>query len=286
VGSQNNTGFPLPLFHAKTHCTPHTIMPPLVDIHVHLLAGMDDGPKTADDALSMCKMMVEQGIRYAAAGAHQNDDYPDNSPDRIRAAAAKLAEQLKANEVQLDVRPCAEVMVGIETLNQLGRGELMTVGDAGKYLLIEMPHGLCVELKWLVQELDDRNIRPILGHAERSPEVLHDSGRAEALIQAGCLLQVSSKSITDPPSRQDAIAIRNWFKRRMVHVLGSDGHSLRRRPPVMAAAYKQVVKWVGEAEAVRIASANGIAMLHGRPIHVPPPLPATKSWFSWFSGSN
>src|SRR5438105_13906453 len=122
-------------------------MPPLVDIHVHLLAGMDDGPKTADDALSMCKLMVEQGIRHAAAGANENDDFPDNTPEKIRAADSKLAEQLKINEVPLEVRPCAEVMVGTETLKQLSRGELMTVGDAGKYLLIEMPHGLCVELK-------------------------------------------------------------------------------------------------------------------------------------------
>lgn len=259
-------------------------MPPLVDIHVHLLAGLDDGPKTPEDALAMCKMMVEQGIGYAAAGAHQNDDYPNNTPDAIRAAAGKLAEQLQSNNVPLQTKPCSEVMVSTETLNQLDRGELMTVGDTGKYILIEMPHGLCVELKWMVQELDDRGYRPILGHAERYPEVLHDPGRAEGLIHAGCLMQVSSKSITDPPCREDAIAIKNWFKRRMVHVLGSDGHSLKRRPPVMAAAYHQVVKWVGEAEAQFIASTNGIAILHGRPIHVPPPLPPAKGWFGWLSG--
>ncbi len=260
------------------------MIPPLVDIHVHLLAGMDDGPKTAEDALAMCKMMVDQGIRHAAAGAHQNDEYPNNSPDTIRTAQASLAEQLKANDVPLQTRPCAEVMVGTETLNQLDRGELMTIGDTGKYLLIEMPHGLCVELKWLLQEFDDRNIRPILGHAERCPEVLHDPGRAEELIQAGCLLQVSSKSITDPPNREDALAIKSWFKRRMVHVLGSDGHSLRRRPPVMAAAYQQIVKWVGEAEAERIGSFNGIAILNGRAVTLPLPLPATKSWFAWLGG--
>jgi protein-tyrosine phosphatase len=259
-------------------------MPPLVDIHVHLLAGMDDGPKTADDALAMCRMMVEQGIRHAAAGAHQNDDYRDNSPEKIRAAAAALAEQLQSNQVPLAVRPCAEVMISTETLQQLDRGELMTVGDTGRYLLVEMPHGLCVEMNWLVQELDDRNIRPILGHAERCLEVLHEPGRAEALIQAGCLLQVSSGSITEPPSREDAIAIKSWFKRRMVHVLGSDGHNVRRRPPLMAAAYQQIVKWVGDAEAERIGSTNGIAILHGRPIQAPVPLPPPSRWFSWLTG--
>lgn len=258
-------------------------MPPLVDIHVHLLAGMDDGPKTAADALAMCKMMVEEGIVHAAAGAHQNSDYPDNTPQRIRDAAATLATQLKDNNIPLAVRPCAEVMVSVETLEQLSRGELMTVGDTGKYLLIEMPHNLCVELKWLVQELDERNLRPILGHAERIPEVLHEPELAEALIQAGSLFQVSSKAITDPPSREDALAIKTWFKRRMVHFLGSDGHSLRRRPPVMAAAFRQVEKWVGPQEAERIASTNGIAALHGRPIQAPPIAPAPKKWFAWLS---
>lgn len=256
-------------------------MPPLVDIHVHLLAGLDDGPKTPSDAVAMCRFMIEQGIRHAAAGAHQNDDYPDNTPERLRTAAQALAEQLAADDVQLKTFPCAEVMVGTETLERFQRGEYLTVADTGKYMLIEMPHGLCVELKWLVEELVDRDVRPILGHAERSPEVLHEPGRVEALIEAGCLIQVSSKSITEPPSREDAAAIKSWFKRGIVHLLGSDGHSLRRRPPVMADAYRQVVRWVGAGPAENIGSRNGLAILQGRRLTVPQPEPPRK-WFAWF----
>jgi protein-tyrosine phosphatase len=259
-------------------------MPPLVDIHVHLLAGLDDGPKTPEDALAMCRMMTEEGIVYAAAGAHQNDDYPANTPDRLRTAAGELAHRLRDAGIPLQTQPSAEIMVSPETLAQLDRGDLLTVGDTGKYLLIEMPHGLCVELKWLVEEFVDRGIRPILGHAERVPEVLHDPGRAEALIAAGCLLQVSSKSITDPPNSADAAAIRSWFQRRMVHLLGSDGHSLRRRPPVMKAAYQVVEKLVGPQEAERIGSATGRAVLEGRPVTVPAPAPPPRRWFAWLTG--
>lgn len=257
------------------------MIPPLVDIHVHLLAGRDDGPRTDDDALAMCRMMAEQGVRHAAACAHQNDDWPDNSPAVIREATAKLTATLKAGDVPLAVYPTAEVMVSPGTLDQLAAGALMTVGDTGKYILIEMPHGLCVELKWLVEELIERGVRPILGHAERCPEVLHDPGRAEALIDAGCLIQVSSKSITDPADGDDAAALKSWFKRRVVHLLGSDGHSQRRRPPHLADAFRKVEQWVGSAEAERVGSVIGQAVLAGRPITVPLPQPPARKWFAW-----
>ena len=259
-------------------------MPPLVDIHVHLLAGLDDGPRTPEDAINMCRMMVEEGVRHTVALAHQNDDYPNNTPDVIRAATVKLAEGLKALDIPLTVYPCSEVMVGPQTLDQLSRNELMTIADNRKYILLEMPHGLCVEVQWLVEEMIDRRIRPILGHAERSPELLHDPGVIERLIQAGCLVQVSSKSITNPATREDAAALKSWFRRRIVHVLGSDGHSLRRRPPVMADAYRQVEKWVGTEEAERIGSRNGMAILAGKPITVPAPEPPSRKWFSWLFG--
>lgn len=256
-------------------------MIPLVDIHVHLLAGLDDGPRTPDDAVAMCRMMAEQGVRHAAACAHQNDDYPDNSPDRIKEAAARLAEALQAADIPLKTYPCAEVMVGVDTLDRFGKGELLTVGDNRRYILIEMPHGLCVEVKWLVEEFLDRGVRPILGHAERSPELLHDPGRVEALISVGCLIQVSSKSITNPATKEDAVALKSWFKRRCVHLLGSDGHSVRRRPPNLGEAFHQVCRWVDPPTAEAIGSKNGIALLEGRPIQVPAPEPPRRKWFSW-----
>src|SRR5688500_19617227 len=58
------------------------MMPPLVDTHCHLLAGLDDGPKTPEDALAMCRLTYDQGVRHSVALAHQNEDYPDNSPAR------------------------------------------------------------------------------------------------------------------------------------------------------------------------------------------------------------
>jgi protein-tyrosine phosphatase len=253
-------------------------MIPLVDIHVHLLAGLDDGPRTAEDALAMCRLAFDEGVRLMAATAHQNERWPDVTPDRIRRATQELAAALAAAGLPLTVLPSAEVMADPQTGAAWRGGRLLTVGDGGRYLLLEMPHGLFVDLQPTAQALRRAGLRPILAHPERCPEWLHEPGAIERMIEAGCLVQVSSGSVTDPKSRADERALRGWFRRGVVHLLGSDGHSPRRRPPHLAAAYRRVAAWAGAATADRVGSTNGLAVLHGLPLHLPPPAPARAAW--------
>lgn len=253
-------------------------MIPLVDIHVHLLAGLDDGPRELKDAVRMCQDALEEGVRMMAATAHQNDQYPDVTPDRIRMATRELADALSAQRVAMSVVPCAEVMAHPELLASWQHGKLLSIGDHRKYILIEMPHGLFVDLRPIVERLRQTGIRPILAHPERHPEFLHDSGLIEEFINEGCLVQVSSSSITNPANREDERAIKRWFKRGIVHLLGSDGHSPRRRPPRIVDAYHQIAAWAGNTTADRIGSTNGLLVLQGLPIKAPKPAPAGSKW--------
>jgi protein-tyrosine phosphatase len=250
----------------------------LVDTHCHLLAGLDDGPRTDDDALAMCRLAYEEGTRMICAVAHQNERYADNTPDRIRGAASRLAEQLRAAKVGLTVFACAEVMVWPDLEPAWAEGRLLSVADTGKYLLIELPHGLFVDLTALVRRLVEAGVRPILAHPERQPEFLDDVGRVEAFVEAGGLVQVSSGSVTEPPGWFDGEKLKDWFRRGLVHLLGSDGHSPRRRPPRMAAAYERIVKWAGAAVADRVCGTNGVAVVQGLPLRLAPPLPRRRWW--------
>jgi protein-tyrosine phosphatase len=254
------------------------MIPPLVDTHCHLLAGLDDGPRTPEDALAMCRRAFDQGVRHSVALAHQNDDYPANTPDRIRGAFRRLVADLRADGLEYNVVVCAEVMVHPGMLESWDRGELLSVGDGGKYILLEMPHGLCVELAWVVEAFVTKGVRPILAHAERCPELLHDPEAVERLIRAGCLIQVSSHSVTRPQSGADARALKDWFRRGVAHVLGSDGHSPRRRPPDLADAYARVRRWAGGAVADRVGSGHGLAILNNLPLRVPPVAPPARRW--------
>lgn len=259
-----------------------TIIPPLADTHIHLLAGLDDGPGTPDVALAMIRKAYDQGIRYSVALAHQNDDFRDNTPDRIKTAFARLTDDLRAEDLPMNVVIGSEVMVRTDALEAYDRGELLTYGNAGKYILLEMPHGLCVEVGWLIERFVAKGVRPILAHAERCPELLESPEMTERLIRLGCIIQVTSMGITHPSSRSAQNALKDWFRRGIVHVLGSDGHSLKRRPPDMRDAYLRVRDWAGAAVADRVGSNQGIAVLNGMPLRAPPVSPPERRWFARF----
>lgn len=256
----------------------------LADTHVHLLAGLDDGPATAEEAVAMARRLVADGAGFATALAHQNPDFPENDADRLRTAAAKLAEALLAENVPLTVCPTGEVMLMPETLEEFRAGKLLTYGDRGNYLLVEMPHGIFLDARSLAAELRKDGVRLVIAHAERYPELLHDDGLTEAFIAAGCLIQVTTGGLVNPWSSREEAALKNWVTRGMVHLLGSDGHGIDRRPPRLADGYRVLQKWAGTAAADRIARQWSTAVLRGEPVNPPPPLAKSKSWFARLTG--
>jgi protein-tyrosine phosphatase len=251
---------------------------PLVDTHVHLLAGIDDGPRTREDALAMCRICHEEGIHMAAATAHQGGRWAEVTPERIREAAAVLGRQLAEAGIPLTVFATAEVMADPDTPEAWARGNLLSVGDRGQCLLVEMPHGVFVDFCPLATRLREHGVTLVLAHAERQPEWLGRVELVEELVRLGCLVQVSAGSLTREMSRGEERMLKSWFRRGLAHLLCSDGHSPRRRQPRMAAAYHQIVRWAGAAVADRICSTNGMAVLSGLPLRVPPPAARRSAW--------
>jgi protein-tyrosine phosphatase len=260
-------------------------MIPLADTHCHLLAGLDDGPRSREDALEMCRILCAEGVQVASATAHQNQRWREVTPERIREATRLLAEELLQAGLPLTVYPCAEVMAHLETVQDWSEGRLLSIADRGQYLLLEMPHGGYVDLRPTVRRLREAGLRPILAHPERQAELLEDAGRIEELIDLGCLVQISTGSVTAPPGGPAGEKpLRDWFRRGVVHLMGSDGHSPRRRAPRLADAYRQVVAWAGRATADRVFSTNGLAVLHGLPLVVSKPEAPRRSWLAAWLG--
>jgi protein-tyrosine phosphatase len=253
-------------------------MIPLVDIHVHLLAGLDDGPRTLDDAVAMCRLAAAEGVQAMAATAHQNERWKHVTAERIVGATVELRAALVHEGVPVVVFPSAEVMAEPATAAAWREGRLFSVGGHGKYLLLEMPRGAFVDLLPTVRALREAGVRTIIAHPEKEEEFLHGDGLLEALIEAGCLVQVSASSVTDPKTNADRAALRRWFRRGMVHLLASDGHSPVRRPPRMADAHREICRWIGPLAADRIGGSNGMAILNGQRLRVPWPLRREPAW--------
>jgi protein-tyrosine phosphatase len=256
----------------------------LADTHVHLLGGLDDGPETEDMAVAMCRMLVSEGAAHATALAHQNDDYPDNTPERMVAVAAALSARLAEKKIPLTVYPTAEVMLAPTIVEDWHAGRLLSVANRRQWLLVEMPHGLFVDVLPIAQVLRPGGVRLIIAHAERYPELLHDRALAARWIAAGCLIQVTAKAVAEPWDDEMERGLRAWLAGGFVHILGSDGHGIDRRQPLLAAGYRELVKRVGPLAAEQIGSHRGTALLQGLPVNVPPPRPPTRSWFTKLFG--
>jgi protein-tyrosine phosphatase len=259
-------------------------MIPLADTHVHLLAGLDDGPPTSDVALTMCRMLVGEGVHHATALAHQNEGYPENTAERLRTAAAQLIADLSANGIPLSVYPTGEVMLSHTTFDDWQSGKLLSVGNHGKWLLVEMPHGVCLNILPIAKAFQAVGVRLIIAHAERYNEILNDPDLTAQWIAAGCLIQVTARSLAEPWNSTMEKSLKRWATGGFIHLLGSDGHGIDRRRPEMAEGYERLASWIGRTAAERIGSEWGLAVLQGKPVEIPPPKPPSQSWFSTLFG--
>jgi protein-tyrosine phosphatase len=230
-------------------------------------------------ALDMCRIAWQDGVRAVAATAHQNPRWPEATADRIRSSARGLRAQLERARIPLDVVPCGEVMLSPELLDDWQAGRLVSVADTGRYLLIEMPHGLFLDICHLVAELVAVGVRPILAHPERCPELWHSHQTMVDWIRRGCLMQICADSVNcdDKPVHRQ---LQAWLARGWVHLVASDGHSLDARRPELSAAHDRIARWTNPAVAERLCSTNGMAILQGLPLVVPQPEPPKRRWFA------
>lgn len=258
-------------------------MTPLADTHVHLLAGMDDGPRDRDEAVALCRTLVADGVRFATATAHQNPLFPENTPERIRAVADELVAAVTEQKIPLTLFPTGEVFITERLPDDVRSGRMQSVGGAGKYLLAEMPHGVFVDPRPTAEALRPLGVRLILAHAERYDEFLHDPQLTAECVAAGCLVQVTTEGLTNSDD-YDTAALRLWAKWGMIHLLGSDGHRIDHRRPRLRDGFRVLEKWLGTAGAERVAGLWNTAVLQGLPVKVPPPAPPSKSWFGKLFG--
>lgn len=255
-------------------------MVPFVDIHCHVLAGLDDGPAALDESVEMCRLAWEQGTRIIVATAHLSESWPEVTPKAIRAACQLLSERLRDAGLQMVLHPGAEITIFPDILDAWINGQLLGLAGRREYLLIEPPLGSYFDLRGLVKRLVALGVKPILAHAERYPELLHHQPAAQELANLGCLLQVTADAVAHPTTREDGRALKRWVRDGLVHLVASDGHSPTYRPPLMADAHRQLSAWDGPDTADRLCGINGMRVVEGLPFAAAPPKKPRQRWFS------
>ena len=227
----------------------------MIDLHSHILAGLDDGASTLEDSIALAKAFVANGISHAVCTPHIHFGRYDNNLKSISQAFAELKTTLHEQNIGLNICYAAEVRFDIEIMQALENNEIPFVGDwhNQKVLLLELPHGeFPIGAAKLTQWLIDQNIRPMIAHPERNKGIQAKPDKLTPLIEQGCLMQLTAASVTgDFGNRAENLALE-LIKQRKATVIATDAHHIKRRPPMLREAYKRVCKLEGEALAKQL----------------------------------
>jgi len=234
-----------------------------VDIHCHLLPGIDDGAKDWEESLAMARLAVEDGTRTIIATPHQLGNFGHNRGDQIRTLVAELQQRLNAAQIPLVVLPGADVRIEPDMLARLLQGDVLTLGDHRQHVLLELPHELYFPLEPVLQELSRRKIVGVLSHPERNQGILRQPEVLAPLIEAGCLMQITAGSLCGTFGPQCQHFCEWMLAGGLVHFVASDGHGPRSRRPLLRRAFERVAELTDEATGVALCNANPSSVAAG-----------------------
>lgn len=243
----------------------------MIDLHSHVLPGIDDGPSDIADSVEFAEVAAAQGTTVLAATPHLRSDFPLVEIERVADACAELNERLPA-DAEVVVTPGAEVDVmwaQSASDEQLG---LASLGQHGTDLLVETPYGLLSDtFEDLLFRITVRGYRILLAHPERNPTFQRDPGRLRDIAARGVLIQITLPSVVarDRGSRSRRLAFA-LVREGLAHNLASDSHSPGRwRPPALRSGVEAFAEFA-PAYAEWMVTDAAAAILEGAPLPKPP----------------
>ncbi|MHC4399065.1 MAG: tyrosine-protein phosphatase [Planctomycetota bacterium] len=237
---------------------------PFIDIHCHILPGVDDGSVSWDESLEMARLAVADGISTAVATVHQLGGYPENDGQTVRSRCRQMQELLRQQGVPLEVFPGADVRVEPDLADKIRCGEVVTLGDRRRYVLLELPHELYFPLDRLLRELHAAGLVGVLSHPERNRGILSQPQVLGPLVDAGCLLQVTAGSLVGAFGSRIRGFAERLVAEGLAHFVATDAHGAKSRRPLMRGAFDRVCEITDESAARLLCSTNpGLVVADG-----------------------
>ena len=223
----------------------------MIDLHCHLMPGIDDGPKDLEASLALCRHAVASGITHAVTTPHIIPGRYDNSLEGITESYQQFCKALESAGIALTLGMAAEVRLDPLILELVKEDRVPWLGEyqGHKIMLLEFPHSLIppgsLELvNWLIRA----GIRPVIAHPERNKAVQQKLNKIDPFVKAGCLLQLTAGSLTgvfgDEPKKR-AVQL---LKAGKVTIIATDAHNLHSRKPELEPGRQVAAKYVGEKE--------------------------------------
>ena len=243
----------------------------MIDIHAHILPGIDDGAKNWDQTLQMARLAVEDGITLMVATPHLYKERSIgtshlNTREIILQHVAQLKDKLYEEKIPLEILPGCDFPLSFESLQFLDDGLALTINDANRYLLLELPDtALPPATEEICFHLQSKGITPIITHPERHMILQEMPYKLKRLIDLGCLVQMTGNSLTGWFGRGVKKLSRQLIKLGYIHLLATDTHDPKRRPPVLSPAVIELSRLVGEKRAQAMVNDIPQKIIAGEP---------------------
>jgi protein-tyrosine phosphatase len=253
----------------------------LIDLHCHLLPGIDDGAKDLDISLAMARIAASEGVTTIACTPHILPGVYNNRGPDIRQAVARLQKSVSEEGIPIRLVTGADVHIALDLALQLGDGRALTLNDS-RYFLLEPPHRrLPPRLEDLIFGLQAGGFAPILTHPERMFWIEDHYELIKRLVRNSVLMQITAGSLMGRFGRRPCYWAERMLDDGLCHLLATDAHNTERRAPGMADACERVMQRLGRDEAMHLVLTRPRGILNDlAPADLPPPLGAkvTKNW--------
>ncbi|WP_058309276.1 tyrosine-protein phosphatase [Gracilibacillus massiliensis] len=210
----------------------------MIDIHCHILPGVDDGAKHMEESVSMAKSAVSQGINTIIATPHHLNGSYDNYKEDIIVAVNRLNDRLQEEDVPLTILPGQETRINGEMITDLENGQLLPLNNTSGYLFVELPSNHVPRYtKQLMFDLQLQEIKPIIVHPERNKEIMENPNILYDLVSNGTLTQVTAASLSGHFGKKIKKLSLQLVEANLTHFIASDAHNTRSRGFVMQEAH-------------------------------------------------
>lgn len=261
----------------------------MIDIHSHPLPGVDDGAKSLEVAVEMCKMSGDDGVTHLVATPHSNYTYTFD-PVLNRELIAKLQEMV--GEKPKLLLGC-DFHLSYDNIQNCEQNSKDFTINQTSYLLVELPDQFIPDhITRVYYDIQVAGLKPIITHPERNALLQRKPDILQQWVSNGCLVQVTAQSYTGAFGAKARKFSENLLNQGLVHFFASDAHDIQRRPPILSECYKKLASERGEEVADLVMRKNPEAVINGQPLPTQPDWHGDensgdsrkRSWYSFLLG--
>lgn len=257
----------------------------IIDLHSHLLPGVDDGAQNEADTLALAREAVQEGVEHSVITPHHLNGQYVNPAASVVEKTEQLQALYDAHGIALKVYPGQEIRLTEAFLDELYSGNLLSLDGGGLYYLVEMPTLTVPDFAYeTLSVLVEQGSIPIIAHPERNKVFMSDLNYYQEFIELGCLGQLTTSSYIGNFGEEFRAVSKQMIERNLVHIFSSDAHSVEWRSFHIQAAYRLMEEEYG-SEQVDIYKQRSRAIINGQTFAKPEVIaaPRRKKWsFNFF----